>query len=147
MRNSKVYLSNPDGDINYANSIPGDTNPSNNFPQRRRGRRLAPSKFISRDNRASNGASFIYAIQQSDLLLKGMNLQSNYGIRGGVISIADSKLVMVDSMVKGGNAAELGGFLYSTNSYFDISESFIRYNEAPNGAVIHATGVHTDEDY
>ena len=88
-------------------------------------RHLEPSIFISEENTGKIGAGFMYAIGQSQIILRGQNLQRNSGVEGGVVSLRESKLLVEHTYAVGQSSLSHGGFLAAVNSQFHIEKSVI----------------------
>jgi len=80
--NSHIYLSTTDGSYQSPSS-------QGNFLG---GRRLESSTYFISKNKGYGGAGVINAVQDSVIVLKGVNFNANEGINGGCIMVISSSL-------------------------------------------------------
>lgn len=88
----------------------------------------------------------MYAIGQSQIILRGQNLQRNSGVEGGVVSLRESKLLVEHTYAIGQSSLSHGGFLAAVNSHFHIEKSVISRSTGQNGCVIYSSGVNRNFD-
>ena len=74
-------------------------------------RKLLPSKYISKNNEGTLGAGIVYAIDDSNVFLRGSNFQDNKGYEGGVVYVRESKLYTLEFLATGNIAESNGGFI------------------------------------
>ena len=132
--NSKVYFSNTDGALTRR-ELDSDDELSLEPRQLR-------SEFISSNNVGTIGSGFVYAINNSNIILKGQNLQFNKGKEGGVVAMKESTLFMEDTVSEGHLSETYGGFLVSIDSYFEIEVSVIGQSLGGESCVLFALGQH-----
>ena len=123
VENSNVYFSNPDGKLDT--EFLGNRMLSVDEHLGMMRRNLDQSKYVSRSNIADRGASFLYAVQDSSIIMRGLTLQDNQGREGGTLALRESTLQMRDTYVTDSRAETFGGFLYSSNSWFNMTNSYL----------------------
>jgi hypothetical protein len=86
---------------------------------------LRASNYLLQKNTGKDGAGVLTAVSNSNVVMKGVNVDNNKGVNGGALNIKESQLSITLSMFAYNEGLGSGGFLYAFNSYFNIDDSTV----------------------
>ena len=89
-------------------------------------------------NNADSTGGVLYA-HNSNITVKECNFICNTARRGAVIEAFWNNLMIFETSLFDSNHADLGGVLWTGNSYTTVKDCTFTHNTAAKGAVIHAT--------